>query len=173
MPPKSKLYEFDHLIAENDLSQSWVAVRRDSGEKCFIKCPSDVAGLPAESKADILRRSYQLQSRVKTPGIVTARAIHSEGGNVFVEYRNEIGNDAVSAQDRFQLSVDVNGRFRILSGSGKRNSQVRMPGFSGPIDDTAHNGNRELFNSRIPIPPIGHLFPDMRLHSIRYNLKKR
>ena len=86
MPPKSKLYEFDHLIAENDLSQSWVAVRRDSGEKCFIKCPSDVAGLPAESKADILRRSYQLQSRVKTPGIVTARAIHSEGGNLFVEY---------------------------------------------------------------------------------------
>lgn len=93
--------------------------------------------------------------------------------NIFIEYRDEIGNDTVAAQNRFQLAVRINRRFRILTGSRKGNPKVCVFRFSGAIDDTAHDGNRELFNARIPILPNGHLLPDMRLHSIRQDLKKR
>ncbi len=86
MIPESSRYEFRQRLSENPHTQSWLALRRDTGSLCFVKCASDSGDLPVEEKREMLRRSFRLQTRIRTCSIYTANSLSTDHGNVFVEY---------------------------------------------------------------------------------------
>jgi transcriptional regulator with GAF, ATPase, and Fis domain/tetratricopeptide (TPR) repeat protein len=86
MTPESSLYDFRQKLSENPHTQSWLALRRDTGASCFVKCASDNGDLTIKEKHELLRRSFQLQSRVRSSAVLTAGALSQDDGRVYVEY---------------------------------------------------------------------------------------
>jgi len=84
--PSSKLFDFQELLSENNLCQSWKAVNVDSGEFCLVKTPSATSDIgPIAGKA-ILNESFRCQKNIRSSLVLRARAKHFVFGNFFVEY---------------------------------------------------------------------------------------
>ncbi len=84
--PLSLRYRFEKLAAENDLTQSWVAVDRDIGRKCFVKVPSSIGSLSKSEKISFLKTSYRCQKRLRSREVLRASAQHRENRTIFIEY---------------------------------------------------------------------------------------
>ena len=78
------------------------------------------------------------------------------GFDVVVEDLLELGDDGVAAEGGGELAVDVDGSDGILEGAGKTDAEVGVLGFSGAVDDAAHDGELELLDAGIPLAPLGH-----------------
>jgi transcriptional regulator with GAF, ATPase, and Fis domain len=84
--PSCKLYRFKELISQNNLCQTWLAVRHSSGASCLVKTLVEDSSLDSASAQSVLLESYQCQRQLVSPRIVTARSRHGEAGRSFIEY---------------------------------------------------------------------------------------
>ncbi len=84
--PVSQRYSFEDLVAENDLTQSWVATDRESDRKCFVKTPSLAGSISRVDKESFLKVSFDCQKRLRSHKILRASAMHKENRAVFIEY---------------------------------------------------------------------------------------
>ena len=78
------------------------------------------------------------------------------GIHVRIQYRNKIADDAVAAQDRLQLSVNIDRRLRILPGSGRwparrllARERVLERGVA-PAAQPANRPDRQIGEIRVP-----------------------
>ncbi|TFH52466.1 MAG: hypothetical protein E4G91_11980, partial [Candidatus Zixiibacteriota bacterium] len=84
--PRSFTYKFESLLSQNDLCQSWLAVNLKSEKKCFLKTPNSESVMPQDSALSIMNRSFDCQTKIKHPAIVTATGNCTEQGRFFAEY---------------------------------------------------------------------------------------
>ena len=84
--PRSRHYMFESLVSANDLSQSWVAKRRDGNIKCFVKVVNPISRLDKATLNEFLLRSFKAQTSIRSPLIITADRKRIEDGEIRIEY---------------------------------------------------------------------------------------
>jgi len=84
--PKSQFYEFEELVAENNLTQSWIATKSSTLSKCFVKTLSTSESLNKSDKTQILNVSFDSQRKLSDRNLLRAVDRHKENGAVFFEY---------------------------------------------------------------------------------------
>jgi len=84
--PESKTFEFERLLTENDLCQSWAAVHRRDGRPCFVKTLRPNSSVEAETQIKIVNRAYQCQRLITSDRIIKATGKRQENGRLFVVY---------------------------------------------------------------------------------------
>src|SRR4029078_5295091 len=71
-----------------------------------------------------------------------------------------------------QFPIDVNRRFWLLESSGKRDADVRMLRFAGPIHNAAHDRNLEISYAGIFGAPHRHLLSQVGLNVFSHVLEE-
>ncbi|MFH1894021.1 MAG: sigma 54-interacting transcriptional regulator [Candidatus Zixiibacteriota bacterium] len=84
--PQSQFYEFEELVAENNLTQSWIATKTSTLSKCFVKTLSTNGSLSKSDKMQILNVSFDSQRKLSDRNLLRAVDRHTENGEVFFEY---------------------------------------------------------------------------------------
>lgn len=84
--PTSRHYDFIELVSSNDLTQSWLAIARADGYKCFVKVPSPSTAISLEEKNSTLKQSFECQRQIKSRLFNRAACKRLENGYLFVEY---------------------------------------------------------------------------------------
>src|ERR1700722_11693970 len=84
--------------------------------------------------------------------------------HVVVENLDELGHDMVAFESSEEASIYVDGSFRFFEGTGQRNSEARVLGFSGAVDDAAHDRDFHFLNAGVGFFPdlnlLGHLLKE-------------
>jgi serine/threonine protein kinase len=83
--PISSIYSLNQQLSENELTQSWLATEKKTGQPCFVKVSKSDA-LGQNDAALILGRSFDLQKLLKSNCILISVRKSSENGHVFIEY---------------------------------------------------------------------------------------
>lgn len=82
----SSKYEFETLLSQNDLCQSWLATSAATGEKCFVKVNYEKSPVDERVSTNILKKSYELQHRLNCDRVITARRKQFSRGRLYIEY---------------------------------------------------------------------------------------
>ena len=72
-----------------------------------------------------------------------------------------------------KLSVHVHGGFRLLKGTGERNSEVRVLRFTRTVHHASHNGNVHCLDTGACGLPHRHLFAKVGLDILGHVLEER
>ena len=91
---------------------------------------------------------------------------------VLIENLFEVCDDGVAAEGCHQSAIDVDRGFRLLKSSGQGDADVGVLGFSGAIDDAAHDREFQLFYAGIAFAPCGHTVAEVELDLLRELLEK-
>src|SRR5688500_5451603 len=70
-------------------------------------------------------------------------------------------------------AVDLHGRLRLLERARQRYADMRVLGFSGPVDDASHDRDAQLLDAGMHAAPLGHPFAKVRLDVLGHLLKER
>ena len=84
--PQSQHYDFDLLVSENDLTQSWISTNLRSGERCFLKVPSKSGVLDPITIREILSKSFACQRNIRSGRVHSALSRRLERGSTIIEY---------------------------------------------------------------------------------------
>jgi transcriptional regulator with GAF, ATPase, and Fis domain/serine/threonine protein kinase/Tfp pilus assembly protein PilF len=84
--PSCRLYRFRELISQNNLCQTWLAVRQSTGAQCLVKSLAADSSLSPESAQSVLLESYRCQRQLASHRVITATCRQGEGGQPFIEY---------------------------------------------------------------------------------------
>ncbi len=84
--PNSKLFDFQRLVSENNLCQSWKAVNLETREDCLVKTPTATSDVGHNTGKAILGESFRCQKSIRSALIARATGKHLAYGSLFVEY---------------------------------------------------------------------------------------
>src|SRR5258708_1408553 len=76
---------------------------------------------------------------------------------VFLDLLLELLGDAIALQRHGLHAVHIHRRYRTLARTGKRNTDIRVLAFAGPVDDAAHDRDVHLLDAGIALAPLRHL----------------
>ena len=88
LPSSTALRRFKpiELLSQNDIAQSWVAENLDNGTISFLKIANLDSKLENGSQQDMLLRSFLLQRRIRSAGIILAANKYASKDLVIIEY---------------------------------------------------------------------------------------
>src|SRR5437763_7011228 len=94
----------------------------------------------------------------------TRRAVtRVSGSHVVVHQALEIFGDRLALESHRLHAVHIHRRYRTLARTGKRNTDIGVLAFPGPVDDAAHDGDVHVLDSGIALAPLEHLLPKIAL----------
>jgi len=100
--PSSKILQFETLLSENELCQSWIATNLETGRKCFAKIQSESDTINSKNARSILLKSYLLQNELRSSRVIRAISKYTEKKRLLIEYPYLDGNKwQVLNDDRF------------------------------------------------------------------------
>jgi len=82
----SKRFQCEGVVSANMLCESWVAIDRTTGGKCFVKIALASGSVSKSVAGAILAKSFQNQRKLKTSKVLTAISKSSEDGTLFIKY---------------------------------------------------------------------------------------
>src|ERR1043166_794914 len=94
------------------------------------------------------------------------------GIHVGVQNGDEFGDDAVALEGSHEAAIDVHRRFGFFKGAGKRDADVGVLGFSGPVDHATHDRDLHRLDAGMGFLPPGHLHAEVGLDLVRHLLEE-
>jgi Nif-specific regulatory protein len=82
----SERYQLTRQLSENQLSRSWCAINRLTGQTCFVKNLAETPGVDRQTAISLLTRSFDLQKNIRCSGILTASAKAAGTSDICIEY---------------------------------------------------------------------------------------
>src|SRR5207253_6698174 len=92
--------------------------------------------------------------------------------DVLLENGEKFADDALTAERREQLAVDINGSFRLLERSRERYADIGVLRLTRPVDDATHDGDAHLFHAWVPLAPQRHLLTNVGLDIFGHMLEE-
>ncbi len=85
-PFQSNIYEFLACLSKNEVAESWTAINKKTGNKCFLKIAAADSPLGEDRVKSILIKSFESQRKLKSPAVHTAISKRVEKGYLLIEY---------------------------------------------------------------------------------------